>query len=148
MSQNSKEIKTIEQWRWSEMQGIELLASNNSSSTTTENTLNLEKESKTLPQIEMEASEGKKGGLEKPKEGPPAVAFKELFRFADGLDYILMGIGSLGAFVHGCSLPLFLRFFADLVNSFGSYANNPDKMMQEVLKVLPFTLLIHFINTL
>ncbi|XP_057548337.1 ABC transporter B family member 1 [Amaranthus tricolor] len=142
MSQNSKEIKTIEQWRWSEMQGIELLASNNSSSTTTENTLNLEKESKTLPQIEMEASEGKKGGLEKPKEGPPAVAFKELFRFADGLDYILMGIGSLGAFVHGCSLPLFLRFFADLVNSFGSYANNPDKMMQEVLKYAYYFLVV------
>ncbi|CAO2824302.1 unnamed protein product [Amaranthus hypochondriacus] len=142
MSQNSKEIKTIEQWKWSEMQGIELLASNNSSSTTTENTLNLEKESKTLPKIEMEASEGKKEGLEKPKEGPPAVAFKELFRFADGLDYILMGIGSLGAFVHGCSLPLFLRFFADLVNSFGSYANNPDKMMQEVLKYAYYFLVV------
>ena len=142
MSQDSKEIKTIEQWRWSEMQGIDLLPSSNLSSTTPENNPHLHRESKTAPKViehkiekEMEVAEGKKDGSEKPKEAPPAVGFQELFRFADGLDYILMGIGSLGAFVHGCSLPLFLRFFADLVNSFGSYANNPDKMMQEVLKV-------------
>ena len=46
-----------------------------------------------------------------------------------------MGIGTVGAVIHGISLPVFLRFFADLVNSFGSYANNVDKMMDEVLKV-------------
>ena len=66
----------------------------------------------------MEASEGKKEGSEKPKEGPSTVSFKKLFRFADGLHYILMGIGSLGAFVHGCALPLVLIFFVDFVNSF------------------------------
>lgn len=65
----------------------------------------------------------------------PTVKFMELFRFADRLDYVLMVIGSVGAFVHGSALPLFLRFFADLVNSFGANANNPDKMTQEVLKV-------------
>lgn len=46
-----------------------------------------------------------------------------------------MTVGTIGAIVHGCSLPIFLRFFADLVNSFGSNASNQDKMMQEVLKV-------------
>ncbi|XP_057534308.1 ABC transporter B family member 1-like [Amaranthus tricolor] len=149
MSQDSKEIKTIEQWRWSEMQGIDLLPSSNLSSTTPENNPHLHRESKTAPKViehkiekEMEVAEGKKDGSEKPKEAPPAVGFQELFRFADGLDYILMGIGSLGAFVHGCSLPLFLRFFADLVNSFGSYANNPDKMMQEVLKYAYYFLVV------
>lgn len=81
--------------------------------------------------------EGKKDGAaeaEKPAS-PPPVGLGELFRFADGLDYVLMGIGTVGAIVHGTSLPLFLRFFADLVNSFGSNANNVDKMTQEVLKV-------------
>ncbi|KAL2933286.1 ABC transporter B family member 1 [Bienertia sinuspersici] len=149
MSQDSKEINTIEQWRWSEMQGLELMGSNNTSS---ESVPNSERESKT-PKIgeqkrekEMEAADnngnGKKEGTEKPKEGPPAVGFKELFRFADNLDCILMAIGSLGAFVHGCALPLFLRFFADLVNSFGSYADNPDKMMQEVLKYAYYFLVV------
>ncbi|CAL5419744.1 unnamed protein product [Camellia sinensis] len=53
-----------------------------------------------------------------------------------GLDYVLMAIGTVGAIVHGSSLPLFLRFFADLVNSFGSNANNIDKMTHEVIKIL------------
>ena len=81
-------------------------------------------------------SKGNKNG-EKAEAVEP-VGFGELFRFADGLDYALMAIGSLGAVVHGCSLPLFLRFFADLVNSFGSNAHDTDKMTQQVLKVHPF----------
>ncbi|KAK8972169.1 hypothetical protein V6N11_024194 [Hibiscus sabdariffa] len=80
-------------------------------------------------------------GGEKPRN-VPSVGFSELFRFADGLDYVLMGIGSFGALVHGCALPIFLRFFADLVNSFGSNANNLDKMMQEVLKYAFYFLVV------
>lgn len=38
MSQDSEEIKTIEQWKWSEMQGLELLPPTSSSSTTTTTT--------------------------------------------------------------------------------------------------------------
>ncbi len=166
MSQDSEEIKTIEQWRWSEMQGLELVASadpsdpfkTNPPTPTLTPTHPVQEASSVAAAAQetkgMESSEPKKdssgvggGGSgsgsgssssssgEKP-EAVPTVGFKELFRFADGLDYILMAIGSVGALVHGCSLPLFLRFFADLVNSFGSNANNMDKMMQEVLKVL------------
>lgn len=143
MSQESdqEEIKSLEQWRWSEMQGLELHPHNNtnhSNSPTPETELR-----RHSPEMDND------GGapppppptlvVEEPKKAEiRGVAFRELFRFADGLDYVLMGIGSVGAFVHGCSLPLFLRFFADLVNSFGSNANNVDKMMQEVLKVLTF----------
>lgn len=163
MSQDSEEIKTIEQWRWSEMQGLELVSSappdpfktNPPTPTLTPTHPHIEpqalgQEASSVAAAAaqetkgMESSEPKKdssgggGGNssgEKP-EAVPSVGFKELFRFADGLDYILMAIGSVGAVVHGCSLPVFLRFFADLVNSFGSNANNMDKMMQEVLKVL------------
>lgn len=177
MSQDSQEIKTIEQWRWSEMQGLELLAppslepfKDNPSSTpitttaitatptpTRETDLGEKEQGEPEPEAEAEAipyqestveraremennssssTEPKKDGGKGDKPSDVrAVGFGELFRFADSLDYVLMGIGSLGAFVHGCSFPLFLRFFADLVNSFGSNANNMDKMMQEVLKV-------------
>lgn len=72
---------------------------------------------------------------EKPAPPTPVVGLLQLFRFADGLDYVLMAIGSVGALVHGCSLPVFLRFFADLVNSFGSNADDPDTMVREVVKV-------------
>jgi ATP-binding cassette, subfamily B (MDR/TAP), member 1 len=73
---------------------------------------------------------------EKPAPPAPAVGLLQLFRFADSLDYVLMAIGSVGALVHGCSLPVFLRFFADLVNSFGSNADDPDTMVREVVKVV------------
>ncbi|XP_021770572.1 ABC transporter B family member 1-like [Chenopodium quinoa] len=155
MSQEeSKEIKTIEQWRWSEMHGLVLSGSSNNN-TLNSNPPTLLQEFQPSSTSKMEATDGNgnsnakkdassssSGSTDKPKEGPPPVAFKELFRFADKLDCILMGIGSLGAFVHGCALPLFLRFFADLVNSFGSYSNNPDKMMQEVLKYAYYFLVV------
>lgn len=164
MSQDSQEIKTIEQWKWSEMQGLELLVSSSSPPyktnpiTTTpqeegeQHQQNRQEEEKTTMEKSGESSadpapekkekdsgssSGNGGGK---SEGISPVGFGELFRFADGLDYVLMTIGSVGAIVHGCSLPLFLRFFADLVNSFGSNANNVDKMMQEVLKVCDFSL--------
>ncbi|KAK4343049.1 hypothetical protein RND71_038865 [Anisodus tanguticus] len=145
MSQDSEEIKTIEHWKWSEMQGLELVVSeennhNNNTSikankdTNTSTTIN---NTHQFQETKMDVIEG-----EKPSTPPPAVGFGELFRFADGLDCVLMTIGSLGAFVHGCSLPLFLRFFADLVNSFGSYANDVDKMTQEVLKYAFYFLVV------
>ncbi|KAG5584275.1 hypothetical protein H5410_044709 [Solanum commersonii] len=139
MSQDSEEINTIEHWKWSEMQGVELVVSedknSNSPTTTTTN-------SHQFQETRMEVKKEEGGDVEKPSSPPPAVGFGELFRFADGLDCVLMIIGSLGAFVHGCSLPLFLRFFADLVNSFGSYANDVDKMTQEVLKYAFYFLVV------
>lgn len=157
MSKESEEIKTIEQWKWSEMQGLELVSDDatpnsepfkpNPPKLTTEEKEQGAGASASATQVQvpretiMDTSEPNKegGGASGEKKGAesvvPSVGFGELFRFADGLDYILMGIGTVGAIVHGCSLPLFLRFFADLVNSFGSNANNVDKMTQEVVKV-------------
>lgn len=149
--ESQEEIKRdIEQWRWSEMQGLELVSENPPIPNPNPNLDPLSEEDKEAQnslqrrRLEME-TEGQNskndGDKEKKKEksvSDPTVGFGELFRFADGLDYVLMGIGTVGAFVHGCSLPIFLRFFADLVNSFGSNANNIDKMSQEVLKVTPF----------
>lgn len=154
MSKESEEIKTTEQWKWSEMQGLELVSDdiNSSSSdpfkgnlpTVTEEgvTANVS-DSQNQVQVSKEMEEHKEDGGSKEKvKSAPAVGFGELFRFADGLDYILMTIGTVGAIVHGCSLPLFLRFFADLVNSFGSNANNLDKMTQEVVKYAFYFLVV------
>ncbi|KAK1426069.1 hypothetical protein QVD17_14737 [Tagetes erecta] len=95
-----------------------------------------DKETETDMEIEGENSKNAE------KEKDASVGFGELFRFADGLDYVLMGIGTIGAFVHGCSLPIFLRFFADLVNSFGSNSNNIDKMSEEVLRYAYYFLIV------
>ncbi|KAK6140153.1 hypothetical protein DH2020_026151 [Rehmannia glutinosa] len=169
---SEEEIKTIEQWRWSEMQDLELLMSapqtdNNPSSIKAHNHINtnttpstvptagnitagvkpkeggssqdfVERREETPSSMEVSAS----GEPEKKPGSPPSVRFSDLFRFADGLDYVLMTIGTVGAIVHGSALPLFLRFFADLVNSFGSNANNVDKMTQEVLKYAFYFLVV------
>jgi ATP-binding cassette subfamily B (MDR/TAP) protein 1 len=134
MSKESEEIKTssTEQWKWSEMQGLELVNEDNNSYDPFKGNLPTVIEEGQVSMVETSGGSGKE---EKVVKTVPAVGFGELFRFADGLDYILMTIGTVGAIVHGCSLPIFLRFFADLVNSFGSNANNLDKMTQEVVKV-------------
>lgn len=149
MSQDSshqQEIKKIEQWRWSEMQGLELVSSppfnnhnnsNNNYANPSPQAQAQETTTTTKRQMENNSSSSSSAANSEPKKPSDVtpVGLGELFRFADSLDYVLMAIGSLGAFVHGCSFPIFLRFFADLVNSFGSNVNNMDKMMQEVLKV-------------
>jgi ATP-binding cassette subfamily B (MDR/TAP) protein 1 len=53
-----------------------------------------------------------------------------------------MTLGTLGALVHGCSLPVFLRFFADLVDSFGSHAAHPDTMLRLVVKYAFYFLVV------
>ncbi|CAO2169944.1 unnamed protein product [Urochloa humidicola] len=76
------------------------------------------------------------------KASTPPAALRDLFRFADGLDCVLMAVGTLGALVHGCSLPVFLRFFADLVDSFGSHAGDPDTMVRLVVKYALYFLVV------
>ncbi|XP_058738112.1 ABC transporter B family member 1 [Vicia villosa] len=156
MSKESEEIKTIEQWKWSEMQGLELVNDDMNSSkgnlpTVTEEGVSgtasvsvngSENQVQVLKEMEEDNKDGDGGGKEKKGQNFDAVGFGELFRFADGLDYVLMTIGTFGAIVHGCSLPIFLRFFADLVNSFGSNANNLDKMTQEVMKYALYFLVV------
>nr|CAB3483843.1 unnamed protein product [Digitaria exilis] len=76
------------------------------------------------------------------KTPTPPAALRNLFRFADGLDCVLMAVGTVGALVHGCSLPVFLRFFADLVDSFGSHADDPDTMVRLVVKYAFYFLVV------
>lgn len=64
-----------------------------------------------------------------------SVSIFRLFSYADGLDYLLMFIGFVGAAVHGCALPVFFLFFGKLLNGFGDNVNNPHKAADTVSKV-------------
>ncbi|CAL0326786.1 unnamed protein product [Lupinus luteus] len=144
---------TIEQWKWSEMQGLEL---HPHSPSLTPNQQQMDTSLSQQPNKDIDGAvddaisngnvnntSGSCGEKKKTKaESVPPIGFVKLFRFADGLDCILMAIGTVGAIVHGCSLPIFLRFFADLVNSFGSNANDVDKMTQEVVKYAFYFLVV------
>ncbi|XP_028077314.1 ABC transporter B family member 2-like isoform X1 [Camellia sinensis] len=57
-----------------------------------------------------EEGEGKK---------PKRVPLMKLFAFADVYDYFLMFVGSIGACIHGASVPVFFIFFGKLINIIG-----------------------------
>ncbi|XP_042438125.1 ABC transporter B family member 2-like [Zingiber officinale] len=67
---------------------------------------------------EGKASGGGGGGNNNIKE-TKNVPFLKLFSFADNWDYALMAFGSLGACVHGASVPVFFIFFGKLINIIG-----------------------------
>lgn len=76
--------------------------------------------------MEVEGNEGKE--VKKVEEVGGSVSIFKLFAFADPLDYFLIFLGTLGAAVHGCALPVFFLFFGKLLNGFGSFASQPEKM--------------------
>ncbi|CAL0314164.1 unnamed protein product [Lupinus luteus] len=62
------------------------------------------------------------------------VPMLKLFSFADFYDYVLMAIGSLGACVHGASVPVFFIFFGKLINVIGVAYLFPKEASHEVAK--------------
>jgi ATP-binding cassette subfamily B (MDR/TAP) protein 1 len=69
------------------------------------------------------------------KRADQAVAFHELFSFADKWDLALMSLGSLGAVAHGAAMPCFFLLFGDLINGFGKNQTDLRTMTDEVAKV-------------
>ncbi|XP_021297791.1 ABC transporter B family member 19 [Herrania umbratica] len=69
---------------------------------------------------------------EKKKE--QSLPFYQLFSFADKYDYFLMISGSLGAMIHGSSMPVFFLLFGEMVNGFGKNQSDLSKMTHEVAK--------------
>lgn len=62
------------------------------------------------------------------KEEVQTVSFFELFSFANNYDYLLMVIGTFGAFGHGLAYPMFYFFFGKVLNSFGANQDDPTKI--------------------
>lgn len=86
------------------------------------------------PSTDLEAVQGKK---EKPKNSTaPALAFSELFRYADRFDKLLIVTGTVGAVANGLSLAVLLILQAKLINSFGTLKNYGAQLYAEACKVL------------
>ncbi|KAF5479191.1 hypothetical protein F2P56_000037 [Juglans regia] len=77
-------------------------------------------EAKTLPEAE--------------KKKEQSLPFYQLFCFADKYDWLLMVSGSLGAVIHGSSMPVFFLLFGEMVNGFGKNQTDLKKMTEEVSK--------------
>lgn len=84
-----------------------------------------------------ETTEGKTmPEAEKKKE--QSLPFHQLFSFADKYDYLLMFSGSIGAIVHGSSMPIFFLLFGEMINGFGKNQTDLHKMTHEVCKVTQY----------
>jgi len=84
----------------------------------------------------MAQSSSNEEKTEKKKE--ETLPFYKLFSFADKYDYVLMTLGSLGAVVHGSSMPVFFLLFGQMVNGFGKNQSDLHTMTHEVSKVTYF----------
>ncbi|KAF7819699.1 ABC transporter B family member 19 [Senna tora] len=81
-----------------------------------------------------EGAEANKALPEAEKKKEQSLPFYQLFSFADKYDYFLMISGSLGAIVHGSSMPVFFLLFGQMVNGFGKNQMDLNKMTHEVSK--------------
>ncbi|KAK3041569.1 hypothetical protein RJ639_000703 [Escallonia herrerae] len=72
----------------------------------------------------------------KEEEGkkPQRVPLLKLFAFADAYDYALMVFGSIGACIHGASVPVFFIFFGKLINIIGLAYLFPAEASHKVAK--------------
>ncbi|KAK1577001.1 hypothetical protein Q3G72_018262 [Acer saccharum] len=66
----------------------------------------------TSSKIKEEEEEGK-------KQAKRSVPLLKLFKFADTYDCVLMLLGSIGACLHGASVPVFFIYFGKLINIIG-----------------------------
>ncbi|XP_065878935.1 ABC transporter B family member 2 [Euphorbia lathyris] len=62
------------------------------------------------------------------------VGMLKLFAFADLYDYVLMGLGSIGACAHGASVPIFFIFFGKMINIIGLAYLFPEQASHRVAK--------------
>ncbi|CAN0906199.1 ABC transporter B family member 13 [Linum grandiflorum] len=65
---------------------------------------------------------------------PSSVSFFRMFSAADKVDYVLMFFGSVGACVHGASLPILFLLFGNLIDSIGHLSSNPQQMTSRISK--------------
>ncbi|KAL8144526.1 hypothetical protein V2J09_017558 [Rumex salicifolius] len=68
------------------------------------------------------------------KKKEQTVPFHKLFSCADNFDRLLMTVGSLGAIIHGSSMPFFFLLFGRMVNGFGENQMDLHTMTHEVSK--------------
>ncbi|XP_057520627.1 ABC transporter B family member 19 [Amaranthus tricolor] len=79
-------------------------------------------------------NEGKAMPESADKKKEQTLPFYQLFSFADKYDYVLMSLGSLGAVIHGSSMPVFFLLFGEMVNGFGKNQSDLQTMTHEVSK--------------
>lgn len=65
---------------------------------------------------------------------------RSIFMHADGVDWVLMGLGLIGAVGDGFTTPLVLLITSKLMNNLGGSSFNNETFMQSITKVISLSL--------
>ncbi|KAK2390919.1 ABC transporter B family member [Trifolium repens] len=87
--------------------------------------------------VQMEEEDGHDDN-EMMKNVVRAVPFFKLLSYADYVDWILMGLGTLGSIVHGMALPVGYLLLGKALNAFGNNIHDINAMVPALKKVIPF----------
>ncbi|KOM40983.1 hypothetical protein LR48_Vigan04g118100 [Vigna angularis] len=74
----------------------------------------------------------------KKKKEVKSLAFLKLLSYADMVDWILMGLGSVGSIVHGMALPVGYLLLGKALDAFGNNIEDIDAMVKALKKIVPF----------
>ncbi|KAF6156794.1 hypothetical protein GIB67_033263 [Kingdonia uniflora] len=88
-----------------------------------------------------EESMHKKDEIEKKNEKQQIVKpfpFHKLLSYADSIDWLLMGLGTLGSIVHGMAQPMGYLLLGKALDAFGNNIKDTDAMVKALYKVVPF----------
>ena len=69
------------------------------------------------------------------KEEDEALPFHKLLSYADGLDWVLMALGTLGCVVHGMAQPVGYLLLGKALNAYGNNINDTKAMVHALYKV-------------
>nr|GME09659.1 ABC transporter B family member 19-like [Ipomoea batatas] len=64
--------------------------------------------------------------------------FHRLLSYADGLDWTLMVLGTLGSIVHGLAQPVGYLLLGKALNAFGANIHDTDAMVHSLKKIVPY----------
>lgn len=73
--------------------------------------------------------------MQKKKSEGKTLPFYKLLSYADGVDWVLMGLGFLGAVVHGMAFPVGYLLLGKALNAFGNNINDQQEMVRALKKV-------------
>ncbi|KAJ8632520.1 hypothetical protein MRB53_025856 [Persea americana] len=90
-----------------------------------------------VQQEHMQMEENKEEGM-KGKVTHRPISFFKLLSYADTVDWVLMGLGTLGATIHGMAQPVGYLLLGKALDAFGSNIHDTHAMVQALNKVVPF----------
>lgn len=90
----------------------------------------------------MEEEEEEEQMTEKMVNKP--LPFHKLLGFADAIDWVLMGLGTLGSIVHGMAQPVGYLLLGKALDAFGKNTHDHNLMVKALLKVYTVYLPLSF----